>query len=143
MTNDSPRTVKRDAHGRGMRGPLLPHNVPFHTTRDGLFARNVKQAVAELDARMGTRVKGISIAFEEIPNLADLTLNTDVVPLGRLVKGYPSTIVLYQRPIEMRSGDTDLLARIIRDVLAEFVALHLGVEPSEVDPDYLGPDLRN
>jgi len=103
----------------------------------------VKQAVAELDARLGARVKGISIAFEEIPNLADLTLNTDVVPLGRLVKGYPSTIVLYQRPIEMRSGDTDLLARIIRDVLAEFVALHLGVEPSEVDPDYLGPDLRN
>jgi len=143
MTNDSPRTVKRDTHGRGMRGPLLPHNVPFHTTRDGLFARNVKQAVAELDARLGARVKGISIAFEEIPNLADLTLNTDVVPLGRLVKGYPSTIVLYQRPIEMRSGDTDLLARIIRDVLAEFVALHLGVEPIEVDPDYLGPDLRN
>lgn len=143
MTNDSPRSVKRDAHGRGMRGPLLPHNVPFHTTRDGFFARNVQDAVAELDARMGTRVQGISIAFEEIPNLADLTLNTDTVPLGRIVRGYPTTIVLYQRPIEMRSENTDLLARIIRDVLAEFVALHLGIEPSEVDPHYLGPDLRN
>jgi len=141
MTNDSPRTVKRDAHGRGIRGPLLPHNVPFHTTRDGLFARSMKQAVAELDARMGARVKGISFAFEEIPNLAGLTLNTDVVPLGRLVKGYPSQIVLYQRPIEMRSADSESQARIIRDVLAEFVALHLGIEPSEVDPDYLGPDL--
>ena len=143
MTNDSPRSVKRDAHGRGMRGPLLPHNVPFHTTRDGLFAKNVKEAVAELDARMGSRVQGISIAFEEIPGLADLTLNADVVPLGRIVKGYPTTIVLYQRPIEMRSENTDLLARIIRDVLAEFVALYLGIEPGEVDPYYLGPDLRN
>jgi predicted Zn-dependent protease with MMP-like domain len=126
-----------------MRGPLLPHNVPFHTTRDEFFANNVKDAVAELDARMGARVQGISIAFEEIPNLADLTLNTDVVPLGRIVRGFPTTIVLYQRPIEMRSENADLLSRIIRDVLAEFVALHLGVEPSEVDPYYLGPDLRN
>jgi predicted Zn-dependent protease with MMP-like domain len=126
-----------------MRGPLLPHNVPFHSTRDGFFARNVKDAVAELDARLGSRVQGISIAYEEIPNLADLTLNTDVVPLGRIVRGHPTTIVLYQRPIEMRSENTDLLARIIRDVLAEYVAVYLGIEPSDVDPDYLGPDLRN
>ena len=143
MTNDSPRGVKRDAHGRGMRGPLLPHNVPFHTTRDGFFAKNVADAVAELDARLGKRVQGISIAFEEIPNLADLTLNADVVPLGRIVRGHPTTIVLYQRPIEMRSENIELLSRIVRDVLAEFVALYLGVEPSEVDPYYLGPDLRN
>jgi len=143
MTNDSPRSVKRDAHGRGMRGPLLPHNVPFHSTRDGFFARNVADAVAELDARLGSRVQGISIAYEEIPNLADLTLNTDVVPLGRIVRGHPTTIVLYQRPIEMRSENTDLMARIIRDVLAEYVAVYLGIEPSDVDPDYLGPDLRN
>lgn len=143
MANDSPRSVKRDAHGRGMRGPLLPHNVPFHTTRDGSFARSVKDAVAELDARMGTRVQGISIAFEEIPSLADLTLNTDVVPLGRLVRGHPTTVVLYQRPIEMRSEDSDQLARIIRDVLAEYVAIYLGVEPSDVDPYYLGPDFRS
>jgi len=126
-----------------MRGPLLPHNVPFHTTRDGFFAKNVKDAVAELDGRLGKRVQGISIAFEEIPSLADLTLNTEFVPLGRIVRGHPTTIVLYQRPIEMRSENLDLLARIIRDVLAEFVALYLGVEPSEVDPYYLGPDLRN
>jgi len=143
MTNDSPRSVKRDAHGRGIRGPLLPHNVPFHTTRDGLFAKNVVEAVTELDARLGKRVQGISIAFEEIPNLADLTLNTDAVPLGRIVPGHPTTIVLYQRPIEMRSENADLLARIIRDVLAEYVALYLGIEPSDVDPGYLGPDLRN
>jgi len=126
-----------------MRGPLLPHNVPFHSTRDGFFARNVADAVAELDARLGSRVQGISIAYEEIPNLADLTLNTDVVPLGRIVRGHPTTIVLYQRPIEMRSENTDLMARIIRDVLAEYVAVYLGIEPSDVDPDYLGPDLRN
>jgi len=143
MTNDSPRSVKRDAHGRGMRGPMLPHNVPFHASRDAFFAKYVKEAVADLDARLGNRVQGISIAFEEIPSLADLTLNTDVVPLGRIVRGYPTTIVLYQRPIEMRSENTDLLARIIRDVLAEYVALYLGIEPSDVDPEYLGPDLRN
>lgn len=143
MANDSPRSIRRDRHDRGLRGPLLPHTAPFHESPTAAFARELKYAVQDLDRRLGKRMHGLTIAFEEIPNLADLILSQNVVPLGRIDRGNPTAIVLYQRPIEIRCRTANLLPRIIRDVLAEFVAVCLGLEPLDVDPDYLGPEIRN
>jgi hypothetical protein len=63
--------------------------------------------------------------------------------LGRIDQGNPATIVLYQRPIEMRSQDKELLARVMRDVLAELVSLATGLRPDDIDPGYEGPEIRN
>ena len=52
--------------------------------------------------------------------------------------------MLYRRPIEARSTGLDELAELVAAVVVEKVAEYLGVEPSEVDPDYNdwenGPD---
>ena len=92
---------------------------------------------------MGKEVAGITFGFEEIPNLRDLVLHEGAVALGRIDPGNPIKIVLYQRPIEARSLNADLMARITRDVLAELVGIHLGINPQDVDPGYQGPQIRN
>ncbi len=136
-------SVKRDRHDRGLRGPALPHSAPFHESSDQFFVREMKEAVEDLDARLGTMLSSIKFALEEIPNKRDLTYASGHVPLGRIDQGNPITIVLYQRPIEMRSPSKDLLQRIVRDVLAELVSLTTGLRPDDIDPNYQGPEIRD
>lgn len=88
-------------------------------------------------------LKTIKFALEEIPSKADLTLSSGHVPLGRIDRGNPTAIVLYQRPIEMRSETKELLARIIRDVLAELVSIVTALRPDDIDPNYEGPEIRS
>ena len=136
-------SVNRDRHDRGLRGPALPHSAPFHESSDQFFVREMREAVEDLDARLGTMLSSIKFALEEIPNKRDLTYASGQVPLGRIDQGNPITIVLYQRPIEMRSQSKDLLQRIVRDVLAELVSLATGLRPDDIDPNYQGPEIRD
>ena len=143
MSSKTPLGVKRDRHDRGLRGPALPHSAPFHESSDQLFVRQMREAVEDLDARLGTMLTSIKFALEEIPNKRDLTFASGHVPLGRIDQGNPATIVLYQRPIEMRSPDKELLQRVMRDVLAELISLATGLRPDDIDPGYEGPEIRN
>lgn len=142
MQNDAPRHVDRNRHSRGIRGPLLPQHLPTYESRDAFFAHQVEYAVADLDSRLGMQLRHVSFGFQEIPSEADIALADGQVPLGRLANSNPVSIVIFQRPIEARSADSDMCIRIIRDVLAEYVALYLKLEPFDVDPDYIGPELR-
>ncbi len=141
MPHDAPRRVRRDRHERGMRGPMLPHVAPAHMNSDQAFAQELREAVEDLDARFGAELENVTFGFEEIPQLRDLMRHQRFVPLGRAEQGNPSQVVVYQRPIEMRVNDNRQLGRIVRDVLAENVAQIFGVNPSDVDPGYHGPDL--
>ncbi len=143
MSNETRTQLKRDRHDRGLRGPALPHTAPIYETSDQFFVREMREAVEDLDARLGNMLKTIKFALEEIPSKADLTLSSGHVPLGRIDRGNPTAIVLYQRPIEMRSETKELLARIIRDVLAELVSMVTAIRPEDIDPNYEGPEIRS
>ena len=140
MPHDSPPRVKRDRHGRGMRGPMLPHKAPSYENRSKRFARFVEEAVRDLEARFPASMTAISIAVEAVPSKRDLVLNDGSVALGRGERGNPSRVVLYQHPIELRSTNDVELDRIIRDVLALYVGMIIGMRPDQVDPDYHGPE---
>jgi len=142
MPYDSPPHINRDRHGRGLRGPTLPHNAPSYETSAQLFTRLVREAIEDLDERFPTSMTHITFLTEEVPSLRDLTLHDGVVALGRVAAGNPHECVLYRRPIEWRSPTDMALSRTIRDVLAENVGLLLGMRPENVDPDYYGPRLR-
>ena len=77
-------SVKRDRHNRGLRGPVLPHSAPSHESTDQFFVREMREAVEDLDARLGTMLSSIKFALEEIPNKRDLTFASGHVPLGRI-----------------------------------------------------------
>lgn len=139
MAIDSRSRSRRDRHSRGLRGPLLPHNAPFHETPDQFFARQMDLALSEFESRVGSQMSLITFAIESVPSERDFVLSDGIIPLGRIERGNPHLVVLYQRPIEMRGVEKIRTIRVMRDVLAELIARIVGMIPEDVDPEYLGP----
>ncbi len=113
MQPTTPRVRRRDRHGRGLRGRLLPTTVtvgsrevrvPAARTRAEHFDDLVLDAVEHLEQRWGTELQGVEFAVEDVPVVAaeseggpayDADLDEDVVadetaggsvPLGRLLQ---------------------------------------------------------
>lgn len=138
MSRDA-RTRKRDRHGRGLRGPMLPPRTPAWTSRNEKFLDLVREAMSNLDQRHGAKFRSVEISVDLIPTIRDLAKIDGEVALGRLVTGTPNRVILYRRPIEVRSQDEHMRMHIIKDVLAEKLGELWSMSPNEVDPDYLGP----
>jgi predicted Zn-dependent protease with MMP-like domain len=139
------RRPRRDRHGRGLRGRLVPASVPLARTRAEIFDDLVLDTVEELERRFARELAGVEFAVEEVPpdlNVYDSDVLEDgEVPLARLLPGgtgrpdaaMPPRIVLYRRPLEYRAMDRDDLADLIHDVIIEQVANLLGIDPEELD----------
>ena len=129
---------RRDRHGRGIRGPLLPASLPGHRTRAELFDDYVFAALERLETDWGPQLSGVEVAVETTPII---NTATDAVPLAKLTpgaKGRPPRIVVYRRPVEIRAVDADDLHDLVFDVVTEQVASYLGRSPEEIDPQYGG-----
>ncbi|WP_323132221.1 metallopeptidase family protein [Kineococcus indalonis] len=136
------RRVRRDRHGRGLRGPLLPASLPAARTRAERFDDLVLDAVELLERRWAEQLAGVEFAVEEVPPSDPAPWEDEVVPLGRLFPADasgPARVVLYRRPVETRAGGEDL-EDLVADVVVEQVAHLLGLDPEEVDPRYGGDD---
>lgn len=134
--------ARRDRHGRGLRGRLVPANVPLFRTKAEIFDDLVLDAVEGLERQHGTELAGVEFAVEDVPpdlNVYDSDVLEDgEVPLARLLPGgpgrpsTPARIVLYRRPLEFRAVDNEDLADLIHDVIIEQVANLLGVDPEDL-----------
>ena len=138
MANDSLRSVKRNRHGRGLSGPVLPHSTPRYRSADEKFGAQVSLALAQIE-EYGTDLSRITIRTEPVPGVREVVLSSGSVPLGRIERGNPDVVVLYQRAIELRSTDLASQFQVIKDVLAELLGRLLRRSPSELDPTFTGP----
>ncbi len=137
------RRPRRDRHGRGLRGRLVPATVPLSRTKAEIFDDLVLDTVESLERRYARELAGVEFAVEDVPpdlNVYDSDVLEDgEVPLARLLPGRPGRqnmpprIVLYRRPLEFRAIDRDDLADLVHDVIIEQVANLLGVDPDELD----------
>jgi Zincin-like metallopeptidase len=161
----SSQVRRRDRHGRGLRGALVPPGVPLHRTRSERFDDLVLLAVSQLEPRWEAELSGMEFAVEEIPPILPDLDDPDPVPLARLEPGsapngdpdrpgpvalpgqraapgrrgrpaYPARIVLYRRPLLARADGEEELAELVLDVIVEHFAHWLGVDPQTVDPGY-------
>lgn len=128
---------RRDRHGRGLRGPLLPPTLPGRLTRRERFDQLVIEAAQDL-LRSWPQVETIQFAVEEVPP-SDPAPWERSVALGRSFAaepraGLPSRVVVYRRPVVSRAQDPDELAELVRRVVVEQVASILGRRPEEIDP---------
>lgn len=160
---------RRDRHGRGLRGSLVPPGVPLHRTRSERFDDLVLLAVSQLEPRWESELSGIEFGIEEIPPVLPDTGDPEPVPLARLEPGSarpgrsepaartppaprdaagptrdtrdrPARIVLYRRPLLARADGEEELAELVLDVIVEQFAHWLGVDPQTVDPGYPAED---
>ena len=128
---------RRDRHGRGLRGPLVPPHLPAWRTRAERFDELVVAAADDL-ARHCPQVGSIQFAVEEVPPSDPAPWEHGVV-LGRGFAaqpraGLPSRSVVYRRPVASRVREDAELAGLVRRVVVEQVALVLGRGPDEIDP---------
>ncbi|MCW5253840.1 MULTISPECIES: metallopeptidase family protein [unclassified Streptomyces] len=136
-----PGPRRRDRHGRGMRGPIAPPQVPLAASRADLFAELVQDSVERLERRW-PQLADIDFLVLEVPRLdgaAGQGWNDEAVPLGGTVPardGGPARVVVYRRPVEIRSKGRDERAALVHEVVVEQVAELLGLTPETVDPRY-------
>ena len=135
--------ARRDRHGRGLRGRLVPATVPLARTKAEIFDDLVLDTVESLERRYAKELAGVEFAVEDVPpelNVYDSDVLEDgEVPLARLLPGRPGRqelpprIVLYRRPLEARARGGADLADLLHEVLVEQVAEYLNIEPDAVD----------
>ena len=84
----------RDRRGRGLRGPLLPIQIPRYRARRQLFDMAVLEAYAPIQHAFADQLTGLDLAVDTVPRMrlrADMTIMPDEivadgpVPLGRIV----------------------------------------------------------
>jgi predicted Zn-dependent protease with MMP-like domain len=129
--------ARRDRHGRGVRGPLVPAGSPLARSRAERFDELVVDVVDRLNRRWGHQLAAVEFAVEDVPQMDDW--NRDWVPLARTYAAagaLPTRVVVYRRPVETRATAGRRLRHLVGDVVAEQVAELLGVDPDEVDPAY-------
>ncbi|MCS6711022.1 metallopeptidase family protein [Brachybacterium sp. EF45031] len=128
---------RRDRHGRGLRGHLIPPPLPGYRTRREIFDEAVLDATAPLLERFGRRLEHLQVAVEDVPPSDPAPWEPASVPLARLFpadREHPPRIVLFRRPIETRSTSPAELEILVRQVLAEQVGSLLAMDPEQVDP---------
>jgi predicted Zn-dependent protease with MMP-like domain len=146
-----PSRARRDRHGRGLRGRLVPPSVPLSRSRAEQFDDLVLDAVEDLERRWERELAGVEFAVEDVPwvdhsSPDEVVLDADVledgsVPLARVLpahreggREHAARIIVYRRPLEIRAADRDDLADLVRDVVVDQVAVLLGRDPEEIDP---------
>ncbi|TXS36180.1 metallopeptidase family protein [Streptomyces sp. OR43] len=128
-----PRPRRRDRHGRGMRGPVAPPQVPLSASRADSFRDLVQDSVERLERRW-PQLAEVDFVVLDVPGTSEET-----VPLGSALsaeKERPAQIVIYRRPVEIRTKSRDERALLVHEVVVEQVAELLGLSPESVDPRY-------
>ena len=139
------RPRRRDRHGRGLRGPLAPPQVPISLSRSEIFDDYVRESVERLERRW-PQLGEVEFAVQDVPGAVPgepepdpEDARSDDVPLGRLVpasQGGSTRIVVYRRPVENRAKGREERAALVHEVVVEQVAEFLGVDPEAVDPQH-------
>jgi hypothetical protein len=136
------RERRRNRHGRGLRGEILPAVLPAARTRAERFEDWVFDAAERLQDLNGSKLDGVEYAVEEIPpGLEQLLVEGGRVPQGKYTPGGPGRaprITVYRRVVETEAGSRAELQDVVHDIVVEYTALMLGVAPESLDPYYRG-----
>jgi uncharacterized protein (DUF885 family) len=116
-----------------MRGPVAPPQVPLSASRAETFQDLVRDSVDRLERRF-PQLAEVEFVVMDVPAEQE-----ESVPLGRSVpagKQRPARIMVYRRPVEIRTKNQDERALLVHEVVVEQVAELLGLSPETVDPRY-------
>jgi hypothetical protein len=128
--------VRRDRHGRGLRGPLAPASLPVVVPRSERFGDLVVAAVDRLEPRWGERLSAVDVEIREVPVITRGVTEVPLAGYHRPRAGRPASLVVYRRPVELRAPEYADRVDLVRDLVAEQLAELLGTTPGELDPAY-------
>ena len=115
--------------------------MPLALTRSQRFDDLVRDVIVRLESRWAADLREVEFAVEDVPPdatgwaegvVADETAGGPV-PLGRLLRGAPTRVVVYRRPLEARASDRADLADLVAEVVLDQVSQLLGVDRDDLD----------
>ncbi len=123
-----------------MRGPIAPPQVPLAASRGEVFADLVQDSVDRLERRW-PQLAEVDFLVLEVPRLGGPgdAWADEAVPLGGIIparEGRRARVVVYRRPVEIRTKGREDRATLVHEVVVEQVAELLGLTPETVDPRY-------
>ena len=131
---------RRNRHGRGLRGQLIPPHLPGSRSRAERFDEWVMESAQRLERLWGERILDLQMVVQDIP--ADLETMTPQSLRGLLGTSIPAapnrppTIIVYRHPVELAAAGFIPPNELIHDVVVEQTAELLGMAPEAVDPAY-------
>lgn len=131
------RRKRRDRHGRGIRAPIIPLNVPGWRTRADIFDDLISYEVGIYRRKLGKKLKKYDFAVLDIP-LNDPAPWEQGVPLGRFLPfERPAKIhgrlIFYRLPIMMAARHAPNLSVVIHEVVTNQIAAALDVPAEKID----------
>lgn len=132
--------VRRDRHGRGARGILVPAVLPCYRNRRESFDELVIQEVRSLVA-VCPDFSAIKYGVEDVPPSDPAPWEHNSVVLSRgfgadPTRGLDPQVVVYRRPLEQRAQSILELREMIHAVVLEESAQLLGKHPEDIDPGW-------
>ncbi len=135
---------RRDRHGRGLRGPLLPQEVPGSRTRGEKFEDLVVDSAERLRELWPAALGNVGWLVEEIPgDLEALVASGEPAPLGKYTRGTPAmggqpeqlpVVAIYRHPVEALCDTPGQVRELVHEVMIDQVAGLLNIDPDTVDP---------
>ena len=125
---------------------LIPPEVPLTLTRSERFDEYVLDAVEQVeravhgDPALVEQLGVLEFGIEEVPPdaaLAATESGAETMPLSRgepSGPGAPARVVLYRRPVELRTPDLRDRAALVHELVVDELADLLGVPADRLDP---------
>lgn len=94
-------------------------------------------AVERLERVWARELAHVEFLVEDVPEVPPGVTAEDGIPFSRLESAGTgqARIIVYRRPVEIRTTDPEEMALLVYDTVVEEVANLLGLEPETVDPE--------
>lgn len=128
---------RRDRHGRGPRGPLLPVSIPAWRTRADIFDDSIAWEIGTYRRHLGADLERFDFAVMDVPD-ADPAPWEEGVPLSRFLPferpgKIHGRIIFYRMPILQALKREDDVSLFLHAVVTSQLASALGRESWEID----------
>lgn len=134
------RQRRRNRHGRGLRGELIPAHLAGSRSRSERFDAWVLESAQRLERLWGEDIQTYQFVVQDIPpGLEELAHTGGHIPYaaGTPAAGpRPAVITVYRHPVESAARGLVPVSELIHDVVVEQLALLMDMDPETVDPTY-------
>lgn len=115
----------------------MPSDLPVSRSRAQAFDDLVLDAVERLERLWARELANVDFLVEDVPLIPPRGGRDETIPFSRLETDPAgrARIIVYRRPVEMRTKDPEETALLVHEAVVEEVANLLGVEPESVDPE--------